>query len=78
MKLRAITKELPPVPLRLKLPGDLHAALAQYTDYYKHEHGSAIEIPDLVVEMVRAFLGDDREFRAWQRNGHEKAETRER
>ncbi len=69
MKLRPIVKDLPPVPLRLKLPGDLHAALGQYAEYYRQEHGAGLEVPDLMVEMVRTFLAGDRDFRAWQRNG---------
>ena len=69
MKLRPIVKDLPPVPVRLKLPGDLHAALGRYAEYYRHEHGAGIEVPDLVVEMVRTFLTTDRDFRAWRRNG---------
>lgn len=69
MRLRPIVKGLPPVPVRLKLPGDLHAALARYAEYYRHEHGTAIEVPELVVEMVGTFLAADRDFRAWQRNG---------
>ena len=69
MRLRPIVKGLPPVPVRLKLPGELHAALARYAEYYRHEHGTAIEVPDLVVEMVRTFLATDRDFRAWQRDG---------
>jgi len=73
MKLRPIVKDLPPVPLRLKLPGDLHAALGRYVEYYQHEHGAAIALPDLLVEMVRTFVATDRDFRAWQRNGQGKA-----
>ena len=69
MKLRPIAKELPPVPVRLKLPGDLHAALSRYAEFYQHEHGASIAVPDLVVEMVRTFLATDRDFRAWRRNG---------
>ncbi len=69
MKLRPIAKELPPVPLRLKLPGELHAALSRYAEYYQHEHGAGIEVPNLLVEMVRTFLATDRDFQAWQRNG---------
>ena len=73
MKLRPIVKDLPPVPLRLKIPGDLHAALSRYAEYYQHEHGAAIELPDLLVEMVRTFVATDRDFRAWQRNGGSQA-----
>ena len=69
MKLRPIVKALPPVPLRLKLPGALHAMLTRYAEYYQHEHGAPIELSDLLVEMVRTFLATDRDFQAWQRNG---------
>ena len=69
MKLRPIVKVLPPVPVRLKLPGDLHAALSHYAEFYRHEHGADIAVPELVVEMVRTFLTTDRDFRAWRRNG---------
>ena len=84
MKLRPIAKALPPVPVRLKLPGNLHAALSRYAEFYQHEHGAGIAVPELVVEMVRTFLATDRDFRAWRRNGQgpagegngrEKAET---
>ncbi len=73
MKLRPIVKESPPVPVRLKLPGDLHAVLTHYAEFYRHEHGAGIALPALVVEMVRTFLASDRDFRGWQRNGHGKA-----
>lgn len=73
MKLRPIVKALPPVPVRLKLPGELHAAPARYAEYDRHEQGTAIEVPDLVVEMVRTFLATDRDFRAWQRDGRGQA-----
>ena len=69
MKLRPIAKELPPVPVRLKLPGEVHAALSRYAEYYQHQHGAGIDVPDLLVEMVRTFLATDRDFRVWQRNG---------
>ena len=69
MKLRPIAKELPPVPVRVKLPGDLHAALSRYAEYYQHEQGAGIDVPDLMVEMLRTFLATDRDFRAWKRNG---------
>ncbi len=73
MKLRPLVQALPPVPVRLTLPGDLHTALIRYAEYYQHEHGAGIAVPDLMVEMVRAFLATDRDFRGWQRNGQGKA-----
>ena len=73
MKFRPIVKPLPPVPLRLALPGDLHAALGRYAEFYQHEHGAGIAVPALVVEMVRTFLASDRDFRRWQPNRRELA-----
>jgi hypothetical protein len=73
MKLRPIVQPLPPVPVRLALPGDLHAALGRYAEVYQHEHGVGITVPDLVVEMVLTFRATDRDFRGWQRNGRETA-----
>ncbi len=75
MKLRPIVQALPPVPVRLKLPGELHTALTRYAEFYRHEHGAGIELPDLMVEMVRTFLATDRDFRAWRRNGQGQAGT---
>ena len=71
MKLRHRSNDGPPVALRLKVPGDVHAALNDYVDYYKHQQGNPIEVPELVIEIVRTFVSVDREFRAWQRNGRE-------
>lgn len=73
MKLGPIVKPLPPVPVRVKLPGDLHVTLGRYAEYYRQAHGTPIEVPDLMVEMIRTFLATDREFRAWQRNGQGQA-----
>ena len=77
MRLRALSKDGPPVALRLKVPGDVHAALTAYTDFYRHQHGVPIEVPELVIEIVRTFISVDREFRTWQRNGHEVAQPAE-
>ena len=49
--------------------------LAPYADYCAHQHGEAIEIPDLGIEIVRTFVPVDREFPAGQRNGHDGAPT---
>ncbi len=69
MRLRPVVRAVPPVPVRLKPPGELHAAPARTAESYRQEHGTAIEGPDVVVERVRTFLATDRDFRAWQRNG---------
>jgi len=69
MRLHRLSKDGPPVSLRLKVPGEVHSALTSYARYYEHQHGEAIEIPDLVVEIVRTFVSVDRAFCAWQRKG---------
>ena len=55
--------------------GELSTPLAPYADYCAHQHGEAIDIPDLGIEIVRTFVSVDREFRAWQRTGHAGAPT---
>ena len=64
-----------PVSLRLKLPGAVQKALTAYADYYAHEHGEPIAVPDLVTEIVRTFVSCDREFRGWQPNGRAPTRT---
>ena len=52
----------------LRVPGDLHEVLVGYADYYRAVHGDPIEVWPLVVQMLRTFMDDDREFQAWRRN----------
>jgi hypothetical protein len=68
MKLHQRPNDGPPVSVRLKLPGGIHRTLASYAQFYRHQHGDPIEIPDLVIEIVRAFVTGDRDFRLWRRN----------
>ena len=48
---------------------------ARRADYCPHQHGEAIDIPDHGIEIVRTFVSVDREFGAWQRNGHDGVPT---
>ncbi len=73
MKLRRLAKDRPAVSLRLKVPGEVYEALTAYAEYYAHQHGDAIEIPDLLIEIVRTFVAVDRAFRGWQRGAREAA-----
>ena len=55
------------VPLKGRVPGELHAALTAYTSYYRESIGQPIEIWPLVVHMVQRFVETDREFQTWRR-----------
>jgi len=67
MKLKRV-RTLPHVKLAGRLSGDLHEALVGYADYYRAVHGESIEVWPLVVQMLRTFIDDDREFQAWRRH----------
>ena len=67
MKLKRV-RTLPHVKLAGRLPGDLHEALVGYAEYYRAVHGESIEVWPVVVQMLRTFIDDDREFQAWRRH----------
>ena len=66
MKLKRV-RTLPYVKLVGRVPGDLHEALVGYAEYYRAMHGEPIDVWPLVVQMLRTFVDDDREFQAWRR-----------
>ena len=72
MKLKRV-RTLPYVKLIGRVPGDLHEALVGYAEYYRTVHGEPIEVWPLVVQMLRTFMDDDREFQAWRRRASEAA-----
>ena len=55
------------VPLKGRVPGELHAALTAYTSYYCETSGQPIEVWPLIVQMLQRFLETDREFQTWRR-----------
>jgi len=55
------------VPLKGRVPGELHAALTAYTSYYRETTGQPIEIWPLIVQMLQRFVETDREFQTWLR-----------
>ena len=55
------------VPLKGRVPGELHAALTAYTSYYRETSGQPIEVWPLIVQMLQRFLETDREFQTWRR-----------
>ena len=66
MKLKTV-QLLPSMKLAGRVPGDLHADLIAYGEYYKEVLGGPIDLWPLVVQMLRTFMHSDRAFRAWRR-----------
>jgi hypothetical protein len=55
------------VPLKGRVPGELHAALTAYTSFYRETSGQPIEVWPLLVQMLQRFIETDREFQTWRR-----------
>ena len=55
------------VPLKGRVPGELHAALTAYASYYRATSGQPIEVWPLLVQMLQRFIETDREFQTWRR-----------
>jgi hypothetical protein len=55
------------VPLKGRVPGELHAALTAYASYYRETTGQPIDLWPLIVQMLQRFVETDREFQAWRR-----------
>jgi hypothetical protein len=66
MKLKRV-RTLAPVRLVGRVPGELHETLTAYARYYREEHGEAIDLWPLMVQMLRVFVDDDRLFQTWRR-----------
>src|SRR5207302_218778 len=66
MKLKAVPS-LPSMKLAGRVPGDLHADMITYAEYYREVLGEPIDLWPLVVQMLRTFMHSDRAFRAWRR-----------
>ncbi len=69
MKLKRV-RTVAPVKLVGRVPGELHETLTAYARYYREEHGEAIDVWSLVVQMLRVFLDDDRLFQTWRRRSN--------
>ena len=67
MKLRLKEKEMPPVQLRLLLPGALNEMLNRYVEYVRAASGREVEPKEIVVEILQQFVESDRDFRRSQR-----------
>lgn len=67
MKLRLKDKDLPPVQLRLTLPGSLKASLDEYLFYLRETSRREAELKEVALEMLRQFVETDRDFRTWRK-----------
>jgi len=50
-----------------RLPGELHADLTAYAEYYHKVLSESIAVWPLVVQILRTFVDSDRAFQAWRR-----------
>lgn len=66
MKLKPV-HSLPSVKLTGRVPGELHADLTAYADYYREVLHEPIAAWPLVIQILRTFIDSDREFHAWRR-----------
>ena len=82
MKLRLKDKDLPPVQLRLTLPGSLKASLDEYVGYLHDSLHRETDAKEVAIEMLKHFVESDRDFRGWrskrEEDGGRLAEREER
>ena len=62
MKLKRIVKSEPVVRLAVSIKTSTMARLDAYQKYYKSAYGEDIERSALVEEMLREFMGSDKDF----------------
>jgi len=74
MKLRLKDKDLPPVQLRLTLPGSLKASLDEYVAYLHAKLERDTDCKEVAIEMLKHFVESDREFRVWRSRREEGVE----
>src|SRR5947199_9483446 len=77
MKLKAVPS-LPSMKLAGRVPGDLHADLITYAEYYREVLGEPIDLWPLVVQMLRTFMHSDPAFPPWRRQHRSGAPSRVR
>jgi len=66
MKLRLKDKDLPPVQLRLTLPGSLKESLDEYVAYLHDKLQRETDCKEVAIEMLKHFVESDRDFRGWR------------
>jgi hypothetical protein len=66
MKLRLKERELPPVQLRLTLPGSLKDSLDDYVGYLHDKLQRDSDCKEVAIEMLKHFVESDRDFSNWR------------
>jgi len=65
-------------PITVKVGYELAQDLERYKVFYKHAYGADVSEADLVREMARRFMENDREFQAFKAGAEPRSRTRRR
>ena len=68
MRLQRRKSEDPPIEIRVTVPAEVIADLKDYCRYYESTYEEPIEVPTIVVEILRHFLKMERQFLRWRRS----------
>jgi len=66
MRLQRREAEDPPVEIRMTVPAEVIVDLKDYCRYYEFTYEEPIELPAIVVEILRHFLKMERKFLRWR------------
>ena len=55
--------------IQVEVNHELEHDLEQYRAYYRHAYGAEVSDADLLREMARRFMADDRPFQEFRRGG---------
>ena len=68
MRLQRRKSEDPPIEIRVTVPAEVILDLKDYCRYYESTYKETIEVPIIVVEILRHFLKMERQFLRWRRS----------
>ena len=69
MRLQRRKSEDPPVEIRVTVPAEMIVDLKDYCRFYEFTYEEPIELPAIVVEILRHFLKMERQFLRWRHSG---------
>lgn len=78
MKLKRVTTNDPVERVALSLHQSLTSNLAAYREFYKQTYGDEISLSQLVEEMAKSFMTEDKAFQKYMGNESEKAARKQR
>ena len=78
MKLKRVTTNDPVERVALSLHQSLTANLAAYREFYKQTYGDEISLSQLVEEMAKSFMAEDKAFQKFMGLESEKAARKQR